>query len=191
MELREITKEALKEILKKHLAWLNNAPEGEKANLSYANLRSADFSSANLSYADFSSANLSYADFSSANLSYANLSYANLSSADFSYANLSYADFSSANLSYANLSYANLSSADFSYANLRSADFSSANLDFSSGFSFRCSSFNTKIDIYIGAQMAYHFCRMVSEDPEVIAAQQSIKELANKFHRVDECGRIQ
>ena len=70
--LREITKEALKEILKKHLKWLNDEPDGENANLS-----SADLSSADLRYADLSSANLIYAD-----LSYANLSSANLSSAD-------------------------------------------------------------------------------------------------------------
>jgi hypothetical protein len=39
--------------------------------------------------------------------------------------------------------------------------------------------------------MAYHFCRMKSEDPDVIEAQQAIKKLANKFHRVNECGQIE
>ena len=121
-------KNKLKEILDKHKKWLNNEPGGEKANLSYADLHSANLSSADLSSANLRYANLSSADLSSANLSYANLSYANLS-----YANLSYADLSSANLSYANLRYANLSSADLSSAdlssaNLRYADLSSANL---------------------------------------------------------------
>ena len=68
---------------------------------------------ADLSYADLSSANLSSAD-----LRYANLSYASLSSADLSSADLRYADLSSADLSYANLRSANLSSADLRYANL-------------------------------------------------------------------------
>jgi len=109
-----------------------------KANLSYADLRSANLSSANLSYADLSSANLRSANLSSANLSSADLSYAdlsyanlrsaNLSSANLSSADLSYADLSYADLSSANLSSANLSSADLSYADLRSADLSSANL---------------------------------------------------------------
>jgi len=85
--LREITKEALQEILKKHLAWVNDEPEGKKADLSSANLRSADLRSANLRSADLRSADLRSADLRSADLSYADLSYANLS-----YANLSYAD---------------------------------------------------------------------------------------------------
>ena len=88
---------------------------------SYANLSSANLSTANLSYANLSSANLSYADLSSANLSSANLRYANLSYANLSHANLRYANLSYANLSHANLSYADLSSADLSYANLSSA----------------------------------------------------------------------
>ena len=76
-------------------------------------------------------------------------------------------------------------------ANLEEANLVGANLDFSSGFSFRCSSFGATIDIKIGAQMAYHFCRMISDDPDVKAAQEAVKYLANKFHRVEDCGRIQ
>jgi len=85
--MRNISEKELKYILDKHGKWIRNEEGGERANLSYANLRSA-----NLSYADLSYANLRSADLSSANLSYANLSYADLSSADLSYANLSYAN---------------------------------------------------------------------------------------------------
>jgi hypothetical protein len=46
--------EKLKEILEKHLLWINNKQGGERANLSGANL-----SGANLSGADLSGANLS------------------------------------------------------------------------------------------------------------------------------------
>ena len=148
MELHKITKEALKEILKKHLAWLNDEPDGEKANLSYADLSSADLSSANLHSANLHSANLH-----SANLSYADLSYADLSSAD-------------------------LSSANLSYANLRSAD-----LDMSV-FPLWCGSLDIKVDIRLSAQIAYHFCRFETEDPEVKKAQKALKTLANKFHRI-------
>jgi hypothetical protein len=103
------------------------------ADLSSANLSSADLRSANLSYADLSSANLGSADLRSADLGSADLSSADLSSADLRYADLRSADLSSADLCYANLRYANLSSADLSSANLgsadlRSADLSSANL---------------------------------------------------------------
>ena len=85
----------------------------------------------------------------------------------------------------ANLERANLNGANLKWANLEGAD-----LDFSSGFSFRCSSFGAKIDIRIAAQMAYHFCRMTSDEPEVKSAQDQIKDLANMFHRVGECGEI-
>ena len=81
--------------------------------------------------------------------------------------------------------------ADLSEADLSKANLSRANLDYSSGFSFRCPSFGAVIDLRIGAQMAYHFCRMKSEDPDVIAAQRAIKDLANKFHRADECGKME
>jgi hypothetical protein len=88
----------LKDIIEKHGKWLRSEPGGERADLSFANLRFANLSSANLS-----SANLSFANLSSADLSFANLSFADLRSADLSFANLSSADLSFANLSFANL----------------------------------------------------------------------------------------
>jgi uncharacterized protein YjbI with pentapeptide repeats len=129
--MRTIDKEELKEILRKHGEWLIDPNKGERANLSYANLRYADLRCANLRYADLSyadlrCANLRYADLSYADLSYANLSYANLRYADLSCANLRYADLSYADLRYADLSYADLSYADLSYANLRCANLSYA-----------------------------------------------------------------
>ena len=87
-------------------------------------------------------------------------------------ADLRYADLSSADLRYADLSSADLRSANLRSANLRSTDLRSANLDFSSGFSFQCSSFDVKIDLKIGSQLAYHFCRMCAEDHDVKKAQE-------------------
>ena len=113
----------LNEILEKHLKWLNYENDGERADLSGANLRGAD-----LSGADLSGANLRGADLSGADLSGADLSGANLRGADLSGANLSVADLSGANLSVADLSGANLRGADLSGANLSVADLSGANL---------------------------------------------------------------
>lgn len=76
-----MTKEELKNILESHSKWLNNTG-GERANLSYADLRNADLSYADLRRANLSNADLSDADLSDANLSDANLSYANLRGAD-------------------------------------------------------------------------------------------------------------
>ncbi|EAE5432222.1 pentapeptide repeat-containing protein [Listeria monocytogenes] len=89
-------------VIEKHEKWLRDG-YGERANLSYADLRRADLSGANLRGANLSYANLSYADLRRADLSGANLRRANLRGANLSYANLR-----GANLSYANLSYADL-----------------------------------------------------------------------------------
>ena len=85
--MKTISKDELNEILDKHGQWLRKEDEGERADLSYANLCSA-----NLSYAD-----LRYADLRSADLRYANLSYADLRYADLRYADLRYADLTDAN----------------------------------------------------------------------------------------------
>ncbi|HAA0068588.1 TPA_asm: hypothetical protein GHD27_15345 [Listeria monocytogenes] len=106
-------------VIEKHEKWLRDG-YGERANLSYADLRRADLSGANLRRANLRGANLSYA----------NLSYADLRRADLSGANLSGANLSYANLSYANLSYADLRRADLSGANLRGANLSGANLSY-------------------------------------------------------------
>ena len=175
----------LKKVIELHVKWLNDESDGERANLKGANLSWANLEEANLSWA-----NLSWANLKGANLSWANLEWANLEGANLSWANLKGANLEGANLSWANLEGANLEEANLSWANLKGANLKGANLDFSSGFSFRCASFGAIIDLKIGAQMAYHFCRMKSTDPDVVAAQKAVKELANKFHRVDECGRI-
>ncbi|HFL0520177.1 TPA: pentapeptide repeat-containing protein [Listeria monocytogenes] len=88
-------------VIEKHEKWLRDG-YGERANLSYADLRRADLSGANLRGANLSYANLSYADLSGANLRRANLSGANLSGANLRGANLS-----GANLSYADLNWIN------------------------------------------------------------------------------------
>ena len=97
-------KEKLEKILEKHVKWLNNELDGERANLSGADLSWANLNEADLSWANLSGANLSAADLSRANLSRANLSEANLSVANLRGANLSGASLSGANLEEANLS---------------------------------------------------------------------------------------
>ena len=73
-----MNKEQLNDILKNHKKWLDDEEDGERADLSGANLIYADLRGANLIYADLSGANLSYADLSGANLSDANLSDADI-----------------------------------------------------------------------------------------------------------------
>ena len=81
--MKRISRDELEVFLRKHKLWLADDPEGERANLSRANLWGADLSRANLSRA-----NLGGADLGGANLSGANLSEADLWGADLSRANL-------------------------------------------------------------------------------------------------------
>jgi hypothetical protein len=86
----------LKEVLRKHKMWLKNAEGGEKADLSWANLREANLKEANLTRADLTRADLSWANLREANLSGANLREADLTRADLSWANLREANLSGA-----------------------------------------------------------------------------------------------
>lgn len=94
------------------------------------------------------------------------------------------ADLSGADLRCANLRCANLSGADLRGANLREA-----NLDYSC-WPLWCGSLWVKVDKRIAAQIAYHFCRLGCDDPEYIQARNAILTLANQFHRVEECGKL-
>ena len=98
--MKKYTKEELQEVIQKHYLFLQGEDNGERANLSYTDLRFADLRYANLRYANLRYANLRYTD-----LRYADLSFADLSSTDLSYANLSSTD----------LSYTDLSSADLRF----------------------------------------------------------------------------
>ena len=71
--MKKITKEELAEILVKHKKWRDDSNEGERANLSYldlrwVNLRSANLGGSNISYADLRGSNLRGADLSDSNL---------------------------------------------------------------------------------------------------------------------------
>jgi uncharacterized protein YjbI with pentapeptide repeats len=170
--MRTFTKQELEEILDNHKLWLSsNGENGERANLSNADLRNADLRSANLRNADLSNANLRSADLRYANLSNADLRYADLSSA-----NLRYADLSSANLSYAILSF--------------------ADLDFSA-FPLWCGGLDVNIDDKIATQLLYHLVRNVkfskhtSKEMKALCRLKTVVKQANKFHRVEECGKIE
>jgi len=104
-------------------------------------------------------------------------------------ANLREVDLREADLRMADLRMADLRGANLRMANLRMADLRGADLDYSC-WPLWCGSFDVRIDKSIAAQLAYHFCRTVCDDPEVQQAQRMLAPLANQFHRVDECGRI-
>ena len=101
--MKKYTELELEDILEKHFLWLKGDPNGERADLSWADLYGADLSGAYLS---------------EANLKGADLSMANLRGADFYGADLSGAYLRKADLSMANLSEANLYGTNFCGADL-------------------------------------------------------------------------
>ena len=95
-----------------------------------------------------------------------------------------------ADLCGADLGEADLFGADLGGADLRGADLGGADLDYSC-WPLWCGSLDVKVDARIARQLAYHFCRLDCDDSEYLEARKAIAEFANKFHRVDECGRIE
>lgn len=65
-----------------------------------------------------------------------------------------------------------------------------ADLDYSC-WPLWCGSLDVKVDVRLAAQLAYHFCRLVCDDPAYIQARNALVPLANTFHRADECGRLE
>ncbi len=181
-----MNQEELNKILEEHEKWLINSEEGKRADLRNADLRNADLRNADLRYADLSYADLSYAD-----LREADLKKADLRNADFRFANLKKADLRNADLRFANLRFADLVNADFRKADLRYADFRDANFDYSI-FPLWCGSFNMIVDGKFISQLIYHIFRLQGEDEnlEKIKKTEWLKNIANQFHRADECGKI-
>ena len=71
--MRKVSQEELAKILEKHKKWLDGDPDGERADLSWANLSDANLSRANLWWANLSTANLSWANLSRAEIDYSSL----------------------------------------------------------------------------------------------------------------------
>ena len=109
-------------------------------------------------------------------------------------ADLSYADLRNANLRGANLHGANLRGADLRGADLCGADLCGADLDFSC-LPLWCGSLNAHFDDKQLIQIAYHLVRagLNSKNASKSTKAELIKliNFANRFHRVDECGKIE
>ena len=167
--------EELKEILENHAKYLNG-----DSDLKRANLRGAVLCDAVLCDADLRDADLLNANLSDANLSDANLFDADLHGAYLLNANLHGADLYCANLC---------------GANLFGADLYGANIDFSC-LSLCCGSLHVHFDNRQMIQILYHLLSVVSyskyasEEMKKALLTPELCKIANKFHRVNECGKI-
>ena len=149
--------------------------------------------------ADLSAANLRGADFYGADLSGSNLRGTDLYAADLRGTNLYGVDMRRTDLSAADLRGADLRGADLSGSNLRgtdlyAADLRGTNLDYSV-WPLWCGSLDVKIDKRIFCQLLYHALRAGAsvEDEEVQALRNNpdVLKLANQFHRAEECGKLE
>jgi hypothetical protein len=161
-----------------------------RANLKWADLREANLSGANLKGADLKGAELECADLKGANLEGADLKGANLIRAFLVKANLEGAYLAGADLTEAKLYRANLKG-----ANLKLADLSKANIDYTC-WPLWCGSLAVTVDSKIASQLVYHAvraCQSVADDADVVAFCNDpiVTRLANRFHRADECGKIE
>ena len=101
-----------------------------------------------------------------------------------------------ANLRGADLNGADLRGADLLDANLRGVDLNGANIDYSA-FPLWCGGLDVNIDDGIAIQLLYHLVRNVlyskntSEELKSLLSQKEIVKVANQFHKVDWCGRIE
>ena len=97
-----------------------------------------------------------------------------------------------ANLGEANLSWANLGGANLGGCSndLQQADMRGKDLDFTV-IPLSCRSLKWKIDRRLAVQFLYHFCSHYCEDADIKTAQNNLLALANEFHRVEECGKIE
>lgn len=184
--------ENLSGILQAHKKWLDsNGEEGARADLRYADLRGADLRGADLSNADLSNADLRGANLRGANLRYADLRYADLRHADLYDADLCRADLRGADLRGADLCYA-----DLCYANLCHADLRYANMDYA-GLPLWCGGLHMHVDDRIGIQLLYHavanilFSKNTSVWLKKAVSLETILNVVNNFHRVNECGKVE
>ena len=180
----------LNAILEAHKKWLNNYYDGIKANLYGDNLREANLREADLREADLRKANLREANLYGANLYGANLREANLRGANLREANLYGANLREANLRGANLYGANLREADLYGANLSGAD-----IDYLS-WPLWYGSLRAYADDRIAIQLLYHTLSVVQHSPYVsdkikrILLDDANIAIANRFHRINECGKL-
>jgi hypothetical protein len=161
-----MNKKKLAKILEEHKKWVNGEG-GKRANLRNADLRNTDLHEVNLWNANLRGTNMRGANMRGADLRCANLRGADLRNAD--------------------LSDADLWNADLSNAKLRGADLRGADVDYAA-WSLSCNSLRVIVDDRIASQLAYHLLSVCDYSGIRI---DDLRELANKFHRVEECGKLE
>ena len=115
-------------------------------------------------------------------------------------ANMQDANMQCADMQYANMQCANMQRTDMRHADMRSAkmqrtDMRGANIDYSA-WPLCCGSLKAYVDDRIAIQLLYHtlsvvqYSPYVSEDVKRTLLTRDVVDVANRFHRVDECWKL-
>ena len=182
--------EELNGILKRHKAWLEGKFGGERAYLHGADLHHAILEDSDLQGAILHHAILEDSDLQDAILRGADLRHSDLRSTGLHHAILEDSDLQGAILRNSDLRHSDLRGAD-----LRRADMRGTDIDYAS-WPLWCGSLKAYVDDRIAIQLLYHTLSVVQHSPfvseEVKKALLSAENarIANRFHRVGECGEI-
>ena len=164
MAQRRIEQGELDELVRKHKLWLEGKDGGEKLVLIDC---------------DLTGSNLTGSDLSRSNLTGSNLTRSNLTGS---------------NLTRSNLTRSNLRGSDLSRSNLSGSNLTGSNLDYSV-LPLWCGSLKANFDDKQLIQIAYHLVKagLNSDNAsnETKTELEKLIDFANKFHRVDECGKIE
>jgi hypothetical protein len=118
---------------------------------------------------------------------------ADLRCVDLRGADLRWADLKWVDLRWADLRGARLKDANLKDADLRCVDLRGADLDYSS-FPLWCGSFDIIVDERLIRQLCYHIAKLKyagnDSDIKTLLESDVFKSVANKFHRVKECGSV-
>ena len=91
---------------------------------------------------------------------------------------------------------ANMRDADLQGADMRDANMQRANIDYSA-WPLWCGSLTAHVDDRIAIQLLYHTLSVVQYSPYVsdelkrTLLTEPVVDIANRFHRVDECGALE
>lgn len=185
-----MNREELNGIMKQHKAWLEGKFGGERAELGGADLHHARLQDADLQGAILRNSILEDSDLQGAILRHSDLRHSDLRQSDLQSAILEDSELQGADLRGALLQHSNLRGAGLRHCDLRGAD-----LDYAS-WPLWCGSLKAYVDDRIAIQLLYHTLSVVQHSPYVseevkkaLLSEENVR-IANRFHRVGECGEI-
>lgn len=182
--------EELNGALRRHEAWMKGKFGGERADLHGVDLTGADLQGKDLQNVILHHANLHCADLQHTDLQHTDLRHADLQHTELQRAKLQHTE-----LQHSDLRHADLRDTELHGANLYNSDMRGTDIDHAS-WPLWCGSLQAYVDDRIAIQLLYHTLSVVQHSPYVsedvkqaLLSAENVR-IANRFHRVGECGEI-